>query len=150
MPLLNYTTEIDAEKTIAEIQKILAAHGARAILTEYDDNGYIVALSFKIPVGDHEIGFKLPSDWRPVLQVLEKQRVERRYRSQEQALRVSWRIIKTWVEAQMAIVETKMVTLDQVFLPYVVTDSGQTLYDRLKATNFLLPPGAPKRDHPNH
>ena len=75
--------------------------------------------------------------------------IERRYRSQEQALRVSWRIIKTWVEAQMAIVETKMVTLDQVFLPYVVTDSGQTLYDRLKAANFLLKSGPPNGDH-NH
>jgi len=48
MPLLNFTTEVPADRTINEIQKCLATHGAKAILNEYDDNGYIVALSFKI------------------------------------------------------------------------------------------------------
>lgn len=141
MPLLNYTTEVSADKTISEIQKILAVHGAKTILTEFDDNGYIVALSFNILVGNQEVSFRLPSDWRPVQQVLEKQKVSPKFRTQEQALRVSWRVIKDWVAAQMAIVETRMVTLDQVFLPYVVTKDGQTLYARLKGSNFLLQSG---------
>jgi hypothetical protein len=34
---------------------------------------------------------------------------------------VSWRLINDWVEAQMTIVETTMVQLEQVFLPYVIT-----------------------------
>jgi len=57
-------------------------------------------------------------------------------------MRVSWRILKDWVEAQMALVETHMVTLEQVFLPYAVTDDGQTIYDRLRGSNFLLPPSS--------
>ncbi len=94
MPLLNFTTEVPADRTISEIQKCLAAHGARSILSEYDDNGYIVAVSFQILVGQQLISFRLPSDWRPVLQILERDpKVRRRVRpSQEQALRVSWRI----------------------------------------------------------
>lgn len=150
MPLLNYTTEVAADKTINEIQKILAVHGAKTILTEFDDNGYIVALSFNIFVGNQEVGFRLPSDWRPVQQVLEKQKVSSKYRTQEQALRVSWRVIKDWVEAQMAIVETRMVTLDQVFLPYIVTKDGQTLYERLKGSNFLLQSGNSTTLEPEH
>jgi hypothetical protein len=138
MSLLNYTTKIPADKTITEIQRILATHGASAILTEYDDNGYITAISFKIRLREHEIGFRLPSDWRPVKQVLEKQRVERRYQTQEQALMVAWRIVKDWVEAQMAIVETKMVTMDQVFLPYAITREGKTLYEQVKDSPLLL------------
>lgn len=46
MPLLNYTTTIAAHTTVAEIQQMLAKAGANAILSEYDDDGYIVALSF--------------------------------------------------------------------------------------------------------
>lgn len=48
----------------------------------------------------------------------------------EQAARVGWRIIKDWIEAQLALVQTQMVTLDQVFLPYARTNTGETVYQR--------------------
>jgi hypothetical protein len=48
--------------------------------------------------------------------------------------------VKDWVEAQMAIVDTKMVQLEQVFLPYVITPDGRTLYERMRDTQFVLPP----------
>jgi len=140
MPLLNYTTAISADKTVNEIQRILAAHGAKAVLNEYDNNGYIVAVSFKIELGGRMLGFRLPSDWRPVQQVLEKQRLTRKYLTQEHALKVAWRIVKDWVEAQMAIGETRMVSFDQVFLPYAITKDGTTLYEHVKKSGLLLPP----------
>jgi hypothetical protein len=109
MPLLNYTTKVSIEKTVGEIHKCLAAHGAKAISSEYDDKGNVIALSFKVSAGQQDLAFRLPSDWRPVLTLLERERkVPRNFRTQEQALRVTWRIIKDWVEAQMAIVNTKM------------------------------------------
>ena len=37
----NYTTEIPVEKTIAEIQAILAQNGARGIALEYNEHGRI-------------------------------------------------------------------------------------------------------------
>lgn len=48
MPLLNYTTTIEAAKTVGEIERNLAKHGARAILKNYDSEGYIDSLSFVI------------------------------------------------------------------------------------------------------
>ena len=91
------------------------------------------------------MGIRLPTDWRPVLEIMRQQGKtisdkRLRYgqkpsdiaeRNQEQALRVAWRITKDWIEAQMAIVETHMVTMPQVFLPYVVTDNQQTVYERV-------------------
>ena len=139
MSLFKYTTQVPADKTIGEIQRELAMHGASAILSEYDDKGHIVALSFKIKLDGREIGFKLPSDWRPVLKILEDDnKVPYRLKTQEQALRVSWRIIQAWVEAQMAIIETKMVKFDQVFLPYAVTKSGKTVYEAISDNKLLL------------
>lgn len=39
MPLLNYTTKIEVYATIGQIHGMLAAHGARRITQEYDENG---------------------------------------------------------------------------------------------------------------
>ena len=129
MPLLNYTTTIDGEKSVGEISKALAKVGARQVMYDYDDNGYIVALSFRIDFDGQPIAFRLPTDWRPVLKVLERDpKVPRRLMTQEQALRVAWRITKDWVEAQCAYVETNIVTTAQVFLPYMVTRDGQSMY----------------------
>jgi hypothetical protein len=130
MPLLNYTTAIAPTKTVMEIQSILAKHGASAILTEFDRDGFIVALSFKVQVNGNDIGFKLPTNWKPVHAVLQNDRkVSRSQATPEQALRVAWRITKDWVEAQMAMIDTQMVSIQQVFLPYAVTQTGETVYE---------------------
>lgn len=141
--LLNYTTNISAEKTISEIQKILAKSGANAILTEYDDQGAIVALSFKVLVNNQPLGFRLPTSWQSVYAVLERQhRTNTRVKAtKDQALRVAWRITKDWVEAQLALIESQMAKTEQIFLPYLVTNhaTNETLYDRLAQSRFLLP-----------
>lgn len=97
----------------------------------------MIAISFGIKIDEKEIGFRLPSDWRPVLEILKKDRkVPQRLCTQEQALRVAWRIVLRWIEAQMALLETKMVKMEQIFLPYAITKNGQTLYE-----NFSNDPG---------
>lgn len=53
-----------------------------------------------------------------------------------QAARVGWRILKDWIEAQLALIETGMVTIEQVFLPYVQNDKGQTLYEAIADKKF--------------
>lgn len=143
MALLNYTTKIDPDKTASEISKCLSLHGASAVMTEYDPvEGQVTALSFKVKMGDREIAFRLPSDWKPVLKVLEQQWLQRKIGGPRpdkfQAVRVSWRIIKDWVEAQMALVETQMVTTAQVFLPYAVMRDGKTLSETVAANPQML------------
>ncbi len=60
-----------------------------------------------------------------------------------QAVRTAWRIVKDWVEAQMALVETQMVTTRDVFLPYAVMRDGRTLSQHVQSDpGFLLGPGS--------
>lgn len=101
MALLNYTTKIDPDKTASEIAKILSMHGAQAVMTEYEpDSGVVTALSFKIKFGEQSISFRLPCDWKPVLQVMiADSKIPGSYKTNEQAVRTSWRIVKDWVEA---------------------------------------------------
>jgi hypothetical protein len=134
MALLNYTTQISAENTVTEIQGILARAGALAIMTEYDANTVLVGISFKIGTPFGPTAYSLPCDVAAVNRILDKQmragKVPRRLVTTEQASRVGWRIIKDWIEAQLALVQTQMVTLDQVFLPYARTNTGETVYQR--------------------
>ena len=140
MALKNYTTSIAVEKTISEIQKMLAKAGASRIMTEYDDTGNIVSLSFqlKVELNGQFIAFSLPTDWRPVAEVLRRQGAVSANRLEDQARRTAWRITKDWVDAQLAIIETKIVTTAQVFLPYAVTDDGRNVYERFAEDNTLL------------
>lgn len=144
MALLNYTTTIDANKTIAEIQQILARAGASRIMSEYDDTGNIVSLSFELKLDKQPVVFRLPTDWRPVLESMKRQKAAKVRGhgdirlGEAQARRVAWRITKDWVEAQMAIIETRMVTTAQVFLPYAVTSSGELAYEYFANNSHLL------------
>jgi hypothetical protein len=128
MPILNYTTMVASAKTVNEIQSILAKHGAKSILINYNDKGSVESLSFLVNTPRGEVGIKLPVNPDAVLKVLNKQGVPWRYRDREHAVRIAWRILKVWVQAQMALIETEMVNLDQVFLPYVEVASGKTVY----------------------
>ena len=139
MPLLNYTTKINVDKTISEIQSILVKSGAKSILANYGDNGLILALSFQMSVDDNLVGFRLPCNPEPVLLILKRDnKVPNPLKNIEQAYRVAWRIVKDWVEAQLAIIETKMVKPEQVFLPYAVMETGETLFDRFESGKLLI------------
>jgi len=144
MPIANYSTTVDALKTVGEIQGILVAHGARSILMNYGKDGSIESLSFIVetPYGDMPI--RLPINAKAVLKVLEGQRVPPRYANYQQAVRIAWRIVKDWVRAQMAILETEMVKMEQIFLPYMITKNNQTLYESMVDRGFYLTEG--KRD----
>lgn len=145
MALLNYTTKIDADKTCAEIGRILSSHGAMKLMTDFsEEDGSVSALSFQIRLSDGRLaGFRLPCDWRPVLQILENDRkVPRSHKNQLQAVRTAWRIIKDWCEAQMALVETNMAKTEEVFMPYMVMKDGKTLAQRMQTNpEFLLGDG---------
>jgi len=147
MGLLNYTTRIPAAQTAGEVQGILAKHGARAVMIEYGDDGSAEALSFEIKRGDDPLGFRLPIEPDRILKVLQDEYDRGELRShqgrpdREQAVKVTWRILKVWVEAQMAYLQTEMVTMEQLFLPYLLTRDGKTLYQAMAEKRFLLGPG---------
>jgi hypothetical protein len=138
MPILNYTTSIDAFKTVGEVQKVLVKHGAKSVNVDYDDAGNPAALTFMIELEGRFISFRLPSQWQGVRKSLEKSKAPKRLKTDAQAIRVAWRILKTWCEAQMAIIEAGLAELPEVFLPYAVRSDGQTMYHSLKSNPRLL------------
>jgi len=136
MPILNYTTQIAAEKTAQEIQTMLARAKAQAVMSEYDDKGVLSSINFRIKTGAGMMTFRLPANVQKIYEVLVRQRIPAKLQTREQAARVAWRIIKDWLEAQLALVSAEMVDLEQVFLPYAQDETGATLYEVLKDRQF--------------
>lgn len=140
--LLNYTTTVPVARTIGQVQGQLVEAGARAIMTEYTDAGRITGISFAVQTGYGMQSFLLPVNAHKVLKVLERERVQSRYQTEEHAERVAWRILKDWLEAQLAIIRTEMVTLDQVMLPYMRAEGDRTVYELFVEQKLALPVGS--------
>ncbi len=147
---MNYTTSIPVEKTIAEIEKMLADSGASRILKDYDGESNVESISFTLVTEKGELPFKLPMNKEAVLQVLKDQSGEyKTYRSGqqrkipqsmvniEQADRVGWRIIKDWLEGQLALYFLQMVKIEEIFLPYMYNaKEDKTMFQMLEEKGF--------------
>lgn len=137
MPILNYTTSISSQKTASEISDMLAKHGATSVRLVYED-GDPTGVSFEIDTQFGMREFVLPANIEGVHKALIREynagrsKVTRAQTKVEQARRVSWRILKDWIEAQLAVIEAGMVLLDEVMLPYMITDAGVTFTEHYR------------------
>ena len=144
MPILNYTTDVPVDRTVAEIQRKIARAGAASVRVDYK-NGQPVSISFLLMLGDRSLPFRLPADTESVYWILFRDdSLPRKYRSRPHAERVAWRIVKDWVEVQLALIESGQATLPQLFLPHAVRSDGRTLFEQVAADpRFLLGTGEP-------
>lgn len=137
MPILNYTTQIDVNKSVTEIQRILAKGNAEQITVDYK-NGQPSGLQFMITFTGQPVYFRLPCNVDGVYKTLCRTKVAGRFKTTEQARRIAWRIIKDWIEAQLAIVEAQQAELVEVFLPYAVGKGGETVFESFVNNQKLL------------
>ena len=129
MAILNYTTSINANTTVGQIQSLLASKGARKIMVEYSPEATVSALSFEVLVNDVYLQFRLPANWKGVQKAIlkSKKTVAKNHRTDTHAVNVCWRIIKDWIEAQMSIIEAEQADIATVFLPYAIMQNGDTI-----------------------
>lgn len=129
MPILNYTTKIDYYKTLTEIQQLLAKAGAKKVVIDNDSSNLPIALTFCLEWNGIMTAFALPCNFEGVLKAMKRSsKVPRSLCTEEQALRVGWRIVKDWTASQVAIVDAQLCSMAEVFLPYVVSKEGKTLF----------------------
>lgn len=149
MAIKNYTTRIASEKTILEIEALLIRKGARQIMKEYGPTAQVCKLCFMLSVKGQDLPFALPLRTESVLKILKQEKRNGELRKfpnrdidEVHASRVGWRILKDWIDAQLALVEIGMADMEEIFMPYLYNPrSRQTLYEISKAGGFrnLLP-----------
>lgn len=124
----NYTTEISADRSILEIEKLLTLFGAAAIIKEYTSDGRVHSLSFRL----QDKAFKLPANVKGVKETLYKGTRDHHSRDgmkrrDDKSYRVAWRIIKDWTHAQLSLIASGQAHPHEIFLPYMY-DGKRTLY----------------------
>lgn len=137
----NYTTSIKIEKTIGEIEEKLAMFGANQIYKLYE-NKIPKGLAFTIIVNGDHIPFKLPMQEDKILSVfkneVKKGNLPKRYANDiDQARRTGWRIIKDWIESQLALIEIEVAKPEEIFLPYIYDNrTNETFFEKVKKRGF--------------
>lgn len=133
MPILNYTTKVAPAKTVGQIQSILGkCKAVDSVRIDYKD-GEPVAVLFAVAVSGSLVNFRLPCNADGVRAALFRDGVAYGYRTSEHAKCVAWRIVKDWVEAQLALVDANQAQMAEVFLPYAVVDGGRTMFQLFEA-----------------
>ena len=142
MPLKNYTSSMPINRIFDGIQKMLVSAGARQIAFDYDDNGKAVGIMFVVETPKGRLPIQLPVRIEKIKRVFEKDEVY--YKDEMQPYRTGWKNIHDWVAAQLAMLQTEMVKLEEIFLPYMATQDGKTYFEILENRGFMLPEGNTK------
>lgn len=150
MPLKNRTSK--SKNAFDDIQRSLAMHGVSKVMFDYDGEGRCSGITFGMEIGGSQFGFKLPALVENVHEIMygsmkQPNKWDKRYGKimearKEQSYKTAWANIRDWVSAQMALIDTKQVRIEQVFLPYAIMKEGKTLYEQIAANpSFLLGSG---------
>ena len=136
----NFSTGVSPEKTIGEITSLLLAKGARSITTTFDADGVPSGLEFTVEVYGRLQGFSVPVNVEGVAAAMLKAEPWNSRRAHPQmayvgkvrvqARATAWRILKDWLDSQMAVIEAGQAELPKVFLPYMLAaPNGETMWD---------------------
>ena len=134
MPIKNYTSTVDTYTSLGEIQGALAKAGASKIMVDYD-GGKPIAVTFAMNTAQGLRGFLLPACFEGTERVFKKQKLKI---DQAQIERTAWRNVRDWVLAQIALVESADIQVDQVFMPYLTDGKGTTLYQLYESGRLPL------------
>jgi|TARA_Y100000310_G_scaffold33937_1_gene32065 hypothetical protein len=135
----NYHSRQSISKTVGLIQKILARAGASRIMFEYTNSGKLESISFMIKTSRGEIPIMLPARVKKVARAMYGDKRRSLTNSQEEQVeRTAWKNIQDWIDAQTAFIETEAVKLEEIFLPYMTTPTGETFFEKMEDTGFLL------------
>lgn len=139
MAIANYTTSKSVEDTAAEIITALRRRGITRISTVYDDHGEPSGLEFTMRTDYGPRDFALPIRTAGVLEALKRAEAAGEFAASRKkagtfttpahAARVAWAIARDWLRAQSALLDTELVTLDEVMFPWMVGGSdGRTAF----------------------
>lgn len=139
------STEVPPENSAGAITNLLVQAGATKVSMKYVERK-IAGIEFHFQQGALEFPFQIPAKVYAIFDKLWKSRAPQnrseadRARVFEQAERIAWRQLFRWVEAQVALIETGMVSNVQVFTPYMLVADGRTVFDLVIEQRFKALP----------
>ena len=142
MNIKNYTSEVNADKSILRIEKLLVSVGATNVSKEYK-NQNVSSITFLININGMSIPFRMEAKTEIVEKIL-KQDIKRPrpdgstwIKIAKQAERTTWKILCDWTEIQISMIKLQQAELIEIFLPYAYNmNNGKTFFQSLKESKF--------------
>lgn len=144
--LFTESTDVPAQKSVAEIIALLMHAGAVAINQDLKD-GKLTGLSFVLPFSGGRIPYQLPLRVGPVFDKINGRRdpygrfsrKEMAPKDREQAERVAWRQLYWWLKSQLALIDLGMVEAAEVLMPYMLGPDGRSFFDTYRPKMLAAP-----------
>lgn len=133
------STDVPAARSISQITDALREAGALTVQTTYTGK-QTTGLAFSLQGGSGVYNFVMPVRSAAIFERLNSSRRGEHMRKKcsegdrNDAERIAWRQLFRWVEAQLAHIDLEQGEAEQVFMPYMVTTSGETVYALFKAS----------------
>jgi hypothetical protein len=135
----NYRSRQSPFNSITLIEELVVKRmNATQFFKEYKE-GTIVAVVFVIPTKHGYRSFKLPARVDQVIRVLYGEKKQYSPYEWDQARITAWANVRDWVDAQVALIETEQVKVEEVFLPYMANERGETLFEVMEKSGMKIP-----------
>jgi hypothetical protein len=152
-PRFAENTSVPADRSRAEIERILARYGATNFMYGWDEGQAVIIFRMGTDYGHRQVRFILTMPDRNDREFTHTPtRGNRRSPAQieeawEQAIRQRWRALALVVKAKLEAVESGIATFDQEFLSHILLPDGQTVgeflhedLERAYTDNVMPPP----------
>lgn len=130
---LNYTTQVAADKTAHECLVVLGKYGAKRAGLAYGKDKIPMGITFVLGTRWGERGYEIALNFDGTSQSLERayedRRIERKYTGVAHAQKVAWRVLKMWLESNLALVEAGLAEAERVLFPYMLLAPEHTLFE---------------------
>lgn len=125
-------TTVPADKSRADIERVLTRYGASSFMYGWDAKGAMIAFVVETgPDQRRQVRFHLPlpdpDEYRFTHHSRGPRSPTERERLYEQATRQKWRALHLVVKAKLEAVESGIATFEDEFLAYIALPSGETV-----------------------
>jgi len=144
MTIKNYTSSVEASKSMARIEEMLVAIGASNINKQYE-NKICTGITFLLydQQLQQTLPFHLKAQVEECFNVLWKDvkrpRPETKEQLKKQAAKTAWKILSDWTEIQCSMILLGQARPLQMFLPYVYDmKANETLFEKVASGKAKL------------
>jgi hypothetical protein len=147
MNIKNYTSEVPASRSMAQIEEYLVEVGASNINKQYEDK---VCTGITFLLYDKQIGqtlaFHLKAQVQECFSILwrevKRPQPDSKERYMKQAESTAWKILADWTAVQCTMIILGQAAPLQMFLPFAYdAKSQETLYDKIASGKTKMLPG---------
>lgn len=137
MNIKNYTSSVEASKSMARIEELLVEIGATNINKQYE-NKLCTGITFLL--FDQQLQQTLPFHLKAqteecfliLWKVVKRPRPDTKEQLQKQAAKTAWKILSDWTEIQCSMILLGQAKPLQMFLPFVYdAKNNETLYEKV-------------------